>query len=115
MEKYGKFWLAATFFSAKYSRKEKLNLRIRITLSIYLNIYFCLLQTGTLTEDGLDMWGVVPIRDVKVQDVVKEPHLLDTESNLLRAMSSCHSLAVVDGELTGDPLDFKVNIKTILN
>jgi P-type E1-E2 ATPase len=26
---------------------------------------FCFDKTGTMTEDGLDMWGVVPVRDKK--------------------------------------------------
>ncbi|GJQ78042.1 hypothetical protein Trydic_g2388 [Trypoxylus dichotomus] len=68
----------------------------------------CFDKTGTLTEDGLDMWGIVPINEVKVQDPIKESNLLDYRSNLLRAMSSCHSLAKIDDELTGDPLDFKM-------
>lgn len=54
------------------------------------------------------MWGIVPIDDLKVGQPVKEGNILDYRSNLLRAMSACHSLAVIDGNLTGDPLDFKV-------
>ncbi|KRT85040.1 hydrolase, partial [Oryctes borbonicus] len=68
----------------------------------------CFDKTGTLTEDGLDMWGIVPINEFKVQDPIKESNTLDYSSNLLRAMSSCHSLAKIDDELTGDPLDFKM-------
>ena len=31
-----------------------------------------------------------------------------TQSRLLAAMACCHSLMVIDGQLTGDPLDLKM-------
>lgn len=84
-------------------------------------------KTGTLTEDGLDVMGVM----------ISEPHskssyafgtllddihkvfgkfsLKDCASstdvryrNMLMALLTCHSLRMVDGELLGDPLDFKM-------
>jgi len=38
-----------------------------------------------------------------VRDASSVPH-----SALLAAMASCHSLTVIDGNLTGDPLDLKM-------
>ena len=33
---------------------------------------------------------------------------------LLMGMATCHSLTIIDGVLSGDPLDLKVNFQTIL-
>ncbi|KAI8077803.1 P-type ATPase-like protein [Halteromyces radiatus] len=85
----------------------------------------CFDKTGTLTEDGLDVHG---IRTVAIQrqnndgsKVVFEPEstsILNTTSQqedenssrirMLRAMTTCHSLKIVGGELVGDPLDLKM-------
>lgn len=79
------------------------------------------LQTGTLTEDGLDLWGVVPVvggghggggagesARPALADPVKEPRSLGDTHPLLCAMAACHSLTRIDGDLAGDPLDVKV-------
>lgn len=66
------------------------------------------LQTGTLTEDGLDMWGVVPVVQNKMQKALKNVQSLPTYSPLVKGMASCHSLTLIDNELVGDPLDVKV-------
>lgn len=68
----------------------------------------CFDKTGTLTEDGLDVYGVHasgPDFDNRLTDIssVDQAH-----SDLLKALVSCHSLRVVDGELIGDPLDYKM-------
>ncbi|XP_006819618.1 polyamine-transporting ATPase 13A3-like [Saccoglossus kowalevskii] len=68
---------------------------------------FCFDKTGTLTEDGLDLWGVVQLQ---------QDHLLKAVQNVdelprgpfLAGMATCHSLTMIDGNLTGDPLDLKM-------
>lgn len=68
-----------------------------------------LFQTGTLTEDGLDMWGIVPVSDRKFQVPVKRVDKLDYREQFLVGMVTCHSLTIIDSRLTGDPLDLKVS------
>ena len=65
-------------------------------------------QTGTLTEDGLDMWGVLPVEERRFKVAVKDMTQLETEP-LLLGMASCHSLTLINGALSGDPLDVKVS------
>lgn len=65
-------------------------------------------QTGTLTEDGLDMWGVLPKSptnqfQIPLKDVQRLP-----EDHFLYGMVSCHSITIMNGELKGDPLDLKM-------
>lgn len=66
------------------------------------------LQTGTLTEDGLDMWGVVPttstnLFQIPLREVERLPY-----DHLLYGMTTCHSITIMNGELKGDPLDLKM-------
>jgi cation-transporting ATPase 13A3/4/5 len=86
----------------------------------------CFDKTGTLTEDGLDLWGAVPVEQVKKVGVEGDddddegartsgsfrqplrPGDLAACGNtevLIEAMATCHSLTLIDGQLTGDPLD----------
>nr|CAD7265697.1 unnamed protein product [Timema shepardi] len=67
----------------------------------------CFDKTGTLTEDGLDMWGVVPVTDRKFQVPVKfiDKMIYD---DIIFCMVTCHSLTIIDGRLSGDPLDLKM-------
>ncbi|KAK6177645.1 hypothetical protein SNE40_015705 [Patella caerulea] len=65
---------------------------------------FCFDKTGTLTEDGLDMWGVVPVQDASFYHPERDVGNLP-QGPILLCMASCHSLTIIDGELTGDPLD----------
>ncbi|GAB6018630.1 hypothetical protein CHUAL_000312 [Chamberlinius hualienensis] len=67
----------------------------------------CFDKTGTLTEDGLDLWGVVSVSDSKYSDVIKDISTLPREQFLI-GMATCHSLTIIDGNLTGDPLDLKM-------
>ncbi|XP_066996755.2 polyamine-transporting ATPase 13A3 [Anabrus simplex] len=67
----------------------------------------CFDKTGTLTEDGLDMWGAVPVIDRKFLVPVKNIQRLSI-SEFLIGMTTCHSLTVIDGKLCGDPLDLKM-------
>lgn len=68
-----------------------------------------LFQTGTLTEDGLDMWGIVPVADRKFQVPIKCVEKMDYKEEFLVGMVPCHSLTIIDGKLSGDPLDLKVS------
>ncbi|AMD18547.1 HBL355Cp [Eremothecium sinecaudum] len=86
----------------------------------------CFDKTGTLTEDGLDVFGVHAIvpenQEIKFGSLISDVNNLfpkfsldDCSSpadfkarNFLLALLTCHSLRLVDGELLGDPLDFKM-------
>lgn len=39
---------------------------------------------------------------------VRYPAVLPVEAPIVAAMATCHSLTLIDGELTGDPLDIKM-------
>ncbi|KAH3667741.1 hypothetical protein WICMUC_005273 [Wickerhamomyces mucosus] len=68
----------------------------------------CFDKTGTLTEDGLDIYGVHAAGE-SFDTLINQIEILsENHSNLLKALVSCHSLRVVDGELIGDPLDYKM-------
>ncbi|XP_074653844.1 polyamine-transporting ATPase 13A3-like isoform X2 [Tubulanus polymorphus] len=78
----------------------------RINVCGKLNV-ICFDKTGTLTEDGLDLWGVVPTESAEFSSVIMNiSHM--TRGPFLAAMATCHSLTMIDGELTGDPLDLKM-------
>ncbi|CAL9737371.1 vacuolar cation-transporting ATPase Ypk9p [Monosporozyma servazzii] len=87
----------------------------------------CFDKTGTLTEDGLDVLGVqisepsghnsFKFGELKenVNDVFNKSSLNECKTpldvkckNLLMSILTCHSLRVVDDELIGDPLDYKM-------
>ncbi|RZF39245.1 hypothetical protein LSTR_LSTR010339 [Laodelphax striatellus] len=69
----------------------------------------CFDKTGTLTEDGLDMWGVEGVEQNAFQPPVKQPaQQLSKNSHLLAAMATCHSLLLIDGACSGDPIDLKM-------
>ncbi|XP_037566605.2 LOW QUALITY PROTEIN: polyamine-transporting ATPase 13A3-like [Dermacentor silvarum] len=69
---------------------------------------FCFDKTGTLTEEGLDLWGVVPASGGRFQEQVPDPRKLPLDSLLLQGMATCHSITVIDRQLSGDPLDLKM-------
>ncbi|CCF55865.1 hypothetical protein KAFR_0A04300 [Kazachstania africana CBS 2517] len=87
----------------------------------------CFDKTGTLTEDGLDVLGVhvcepnnfnsyrLSALKESSNDIFTKFSLHDCNSpldyrnkNFLMSLLTCHSLRLVDGELIGDPLDFKM-------
>ncbi|KAF9436778.1 hypothetical protein BGZ76_003009 [Entomortierella beljakovae] len=78
----------------------------------------CFDKTGTLTEDGLDVLGVqCPDGDTgkfgemmsSVEEIQNAPKSLQEKSTpMLYAMTTCHSVKSVNGELIGDPLDLKM-------
>lgn len=79
----------------------------RINLCGKLKV-ICFDKTGTLTEDGLDLWGVVPVDDGWFQHVVHDGVKLVQSVPFKVAMATCHSLSILHGQLTGDPLDLKM-------
>ncbi|XP_037129788.1 cation-transporting ATPase 13A2 isoform X1 [Syngnathus acus] len=68
---------------------------------------FCFDKTGTLTEEGLDVWGVVEARSAGFSDVVSDPRLLPP-GPMLSCLACCHTLALLQGEPIGDPLELKM-------
>ncbi|XP_005344847.1 probable cation-transporting ATPase 13A5 [Microtus ochrogaster] len=80
----------------------------RINMCGQINLV-CFDKTGTLTEDGLDLWGTVPTAGNCFQAV----HSFASGQAvpwgpLCAAMTSCHSLILLDGTIQGDPLDLKM-------
>ncbi|CAK9304701.1 unnamed protein product [Gordionus sp. m RMFG-2023] len=85
---------------------------------------FCFDKTGTLTEDGLDILGVRPLMIDKVEEGFKyhqnDDLSIKTDLDNVIASSSvnvlsvccavCHSLAIIDEKLVGDPLEIKMFI-----
>lgn len=65
-------------------------------------------QTGTLTEDGLDMWGVVPVADAESLPPVRLLSQMEP-CHMFYGLVTCHSLTIIEGQLSGDPLDLKVS------
>ena len=71
-------------------------------------VFFLLsIQTGTLTEDGLDMWGVVPSENAVFEDPETEVENLGRKK-IVCCMAACHSLTIIENVLSGDPLDYKM-------
>uniref|UniRef100_A0A9J2P2L3 Cation-transporting P-type ATPase N-terminal domain-containing protein n=1 Tax=Ascaris lumbricoides TaxID=6252 RepID=A0A9J2P2L3_ASCLU len=73
----------------------------------------CFDKTGTLTEDGLDFHCMRPVRKVEEgkQPIFDGEFLaflsdeMSAYGELIKAISTCHSLTRIQGELCGDPLD----------
>ncbi|XP_063558370.1 polyamine-transporting ATPase 13A2 isoform X4 [Gorilla gorilla gorilla] len=63
--------------------------------------------TGTLTEDGLDVMGVVPLKGQAFLPLVPEPRRLPM-GPLLRALATCHALSRLQDTPVGDPMDLKM-------
>ncbi|KAL3321032.1 hypothetical protein Ciccas_000270 [Cichlidogyrus casuarinus] len=80
-----------------------------INLAGVINVT-CFDKTGTITEDGLDMWGVVPLDETgsRFSEPLSDVKLKLISGPLMETMTSCHSLTVINGELSGDPLDLKM-------
>ncbi|TMW45112.1 hypothetical protein DOY81_009808, partial [Sarcophaga bullata] len=77
------------------------------------NSIYCIsprsINTGTLTEDGLDMWGVVPKSATnQFQIPIKQIDRLPCDNFLFGMVVTCHSITVMNGKMMGDPLDLKM-------
>ncbi|KAG6845905.1 hypothetical protein H0H87_000711 [Tephrocybe sp. NHM501043] len=84
----------------------------RVNVAGKINVC-CFDKTGTLTEDGLDILGVRGLeRNVQrfgeLLDDVHDLPLGNGKATFLYALTTCHSLKMVDGEVIGDPLDVKM-------
>ncbi|XP_044277123.1 polyamine-transporting ATPase 13A2 isoform X6 [Varanus komodoensis] len=66
-----------------------------------------LLRQGTLTEDGFDVWGVVPRENCGFLPLIHELHRLPG-GPLLSCLATCHTVSVLKGQLVGDPADLKM-------
>ncbi|KAM4771100.1 putative cation-transporting ATPase 13A4 [Rhinophrynus dorsalis] len=100
----------ALMYAQKRLKKQKIFCLSpqRINVCGQINLV-CFDKTGTLTEDGLDLWGVVPA----IGDSFQKVHMFTNGNNLtwgplLAAMTSCHSIIILDGKMQGDPLDLKM-------
>ncbi|XP_022090369.1 probable cation-transporting ATPase 13A3 [Acanthaster planci] len=78
----------------------------RINTCGSLNVV-CFDKTGTLTEDGLDLMGV-QLAGSGTFGELKTSVADDTTEHHLAAMATCHSLTIINGELSGDPIDLKM-------
>ncbi|XP_065171790.1 polyamine-transporting ATPase 13A3-like isoform X2 [Atheta coriaria] len=68
----------------------------------------CFDKTGTLTEDGLDLLCVVPVESGKhFGNPISEVEKMSYDA-LLYGLVCCHSLTIIDKQITGDPLDLKM-------
>lgn len=64
----------------------------------------CFDKTGTLTEEGLDMHSVVPVNSGRFEPAIQDLKRV-SHGHFLYAMATCHSLTIIDGVLSGDPLE----------
>ncbi|XP_038078895.1 probable cation-transporting ATPase 13A3 [Patiria miniata] len=78
----------------------------RINTCGSLNVV-CFDKTGTLTEDGLDMKGV-QLAEGRTFGILQKSVTDDPIGHHIAAMATCHSLTVINGELSGDPIDLKM-------
>uniref|UniRef100_A0A7M4FIL2 Polyamine-transporting ATPase 13A2 n=1 Tax=Crocodylus porosus TaxID=8502 RepID=A0A7M4FIL2_CROPO len=78
--------------------------RINLCGKIHL---VCFDKTGTLTEDGLDVWGVVPLENSYFLPLIQEPRCLPG-GPLLYSLSTCHSVSLLREQPIGDPVDLKM-------
>ncbi|XP_072037305.1 polyamine-transporting ATPase 13A3-like [Amphiura filiformis] len=84
----------------------------RINLSGVLDVV-CFDKTGTLTEDGLDLLGFRTTTDNGTSNQTVFSSMETTATSLsacpfLSTMVTCHSLAVIEGKIQGDPMDLKM-------
>ncbi|WFD03856.1 hypothetical protein MOBT1_002552 [Malassezia obtusa] len=85
----------------------------RVNMGGKVNVV-CFDKTGTLTEDGLDVLGTRTIgadrqfSELHASSAEAAPEHDDAPLALMYALTTCHSLKVVHGEVIGDPLDVKM-------
>lgn len=65
------------------------------------------LQTGTLTEEGLDVWGVMEGGPAGFSALIPEPRLLPP-GPMLSGLAGCHTVTLLQGQPLGDPLELKM-------
>lgn len=64
-------------------------------------------QTGTLTEEGLDVWGVMEGGPDGFSEMVPDPRLLP-HGHLLSGLACCHTVTLFKDQPLGDPLELKM-------
>lgn len=64
-------------------------------------------QTGTLTADGMDIWGVVQRAGSSFLPIVHELRRL-ADGPLLRCLATCHTLSLLGDQPIGDPVDLRM-------
>ncbi|XP_072011383.1 polyamine-transporting ATPase 13A2 isoform X2 [Engystomops pustulosus] len=67
----------------------------------------CFDKTGTLTEEGLDVWGIIPLEHFNFLPIIHDPRSLP-DGHLLYSLASCHSVTLLDGRPIGDLMDLKM-------
>ncbi|XP_068772417.1 polyamine-transporting ATPase 13A2 isoform X4 [Struthio camelus] len=67
----------------------------------------CFDKTGTLTEEGLDVWGVVPLESGHFLPIIHEPRCLP-DGPLLYSLAACHTVSMLRTQPIGDPVDLKM-------
>uniref|UniRef100_A0A8C8RU53 Polyamine-transporting ATPase 13A2 n=1 Tax=Pelusios castaneus TaxID=367368 RepID=A0A8C8RU53_9SAUR len=78
----------------------------RINLSGKIRLV-CFDKTGTLTEEGLDVWGVVPLENNCFLPIIHEPRCL-SDGPLLYLLATCHGVSLLREQPIGDPMDLKM-------
>ena len=70
-------------------------------------------KTGTLTEEGLSFYGLIAnstnFLATKIEKGIDE---ISRREEISRGMAICHSLASINGEIIGDPLEKEIFLAT---
>lgn len=64
----------------------------------------CFDKTGTLTEDTMDLIGVITLQNRDFGPLEGDLNLCQSEK-LKICLSTCQSLSLIDGEISGDPME----------
>ncbi len=71
----------------------------------------CFDKTGTLTEEGLDLYGIRPLKK-RLNNTFKFEALIvnfnEIPLEFEKIMASCHGLTIVNDVIIGDPLEIKM-------
>lgn len=81
----------------------------RITLCGKVRV-FCFDKTGTITKEGLDYRGCVPVDSSSTSFQSEFNDMTDTslDSTMKYALASCHSLGSLNGDLVGNEVEVKM-------
>jgi len=61
-----------------------------------------------MTAEGLDFCVVIPVSNGQLDSPIHDPTQLLPSDPIVVAMATCHSLTLIGGELSGDPLDISM-------
>ncbi|GLE00553.1 hypothetical protein PINS_up009310 [Pythium insidiosum] len=79
----------------------------RITLAGKVRV-FCFDKTGTITKQGLDFRGCVPVKDATFQDEITDVANAPMQEEMKFAMASCHAVGSLNGNLVGNEVEVKM-------